>query len=119
MSEPVQNPPSLSKRLIKQWRWVGAAIVVVALAIMSRGADVDLGRLGQSDTCQIEVSADVLNVRAAPNADPATPIVRKLSRGDVVDATAETANGFRKLVEDGWVSMQFVTSNEHCVPASG
>jgi len=111
-SEPVQNPPSLSKRLIKQWRWVGAGLVVIFLAVLSKSADVDLGSAGQSDRCQITVNADVLNVRAGPSTD--TGAVKKLSRGDIVDALPETANGFRRLDPDGWVSAQFVTANQHC-----
>jgi uncharacterized protein YgiM (DUF1202 family) len=111
-SEPVQNPPSLSKRLIKQWRWVGAGLAVIILAVLSKSADVDLSRVGQSDRCQVEVNADVLNVRAGPSTD--TPTVKKLSRGDIVDALPETNNGFRRLAADGWVSAQFVTANQHC-----
>lgn len=113
-AEPVQNPPSLSKRLKRQWRWVLVALAVVALAVYSRSADVDFGQLGESDRCQVEVNADVLNVRAGPSID--TEAVGRLSRGDVVDALPDTANGFRKLEENRWVSLEFVTSNEHCAP---
>ena len=111
-AEPVQNPPSLSKRLIKQWRWVGIGVAIIALAIVSRSADVRLGNLGRPDRCQVEVNADVLNVRAGPGTDTAS--VGKLSRGDLVDALPDTANGFRKLGDNRWVSLQFVTSNSHC-----
>jgi uncharacterized protein YgiM (DUF1202 family) len=111
-SEPVQNPPSLSKRLMKQWRWVGVALVVVALAVLSKSANVDLGRAEQVDRCQVEVNVDVLNVRAGPSID--TQSVRTLSKGDVVDATAEITNGFRRLADNGWVATQFVTPNSHC-----
>jgi hypothetical protein len=111
-SESVQNPPSVSKRLIKQWRWVGVAAAVVILAVMSKGADVDFGRVGSSDRCQVEVNADVLNVRAGPGVE--TEAIRKLSRGDVIDALPETTNGFRKLDGDGWVAVEFVTANQHC-----
>jgi hypothetical protein len=107
-SESVQNPPSLSKRLIKQWRWVGVAIVIVTLAVLSKSADVDLGQASASDRCQVEVNVDVLNVRAGPGTDTAP--VRQVFRGDILDALPETANGFRRLTDNGWVSTQFVTA---------
>ena len=111
-AEQVQNPPNLSSRLIKQWRWVAIGVAIVALAIVSRSSDINFGRLGQSDRCQVEVNADVLNVRAGPGTE--TETLRKLSRGDVVDAMPDTLNGFRKLAEDGWVSQEYVTPNGHC-----
>ena len=111
-AETVQNPPSLSKRLIRQWRWVGLAVVVVALAIMSRSVDASPVRIGGGDRCQVEVNADVLNVRAGAGADTAS--VDKLSRGDIVDALPEVTNGFRKLGDGRWVSTQFATPNGHC-----
>ncbi|HEY3260488.1 MAG TPA: SH3 domain-containing protein [Pseudonocardiaceae bacterium] len=102
----------MSKRLIRQWRWVGIAVVIVALAIVSKSADVNLGRFGEPARCQVEVNADVLNVRAGPSTDSET--VAKLSRGDIVDALPEIANGFRKLSDNRWVAEQFVTPNSHC-----
>lgn len=110
--EQVQNPPSLSALLIKQWKWVGVALVVIVLAVVSRTGSVSFGQLNQSDRCQAVVNADVLNVRAAPSADSAA--VRKLNQGDVVDALPETANGFRKLSDNNWVASEFITPNAHC-----
>jgi uncharacterized protein YgiM (DUF1202 family) len=111
-AEQVQNPPSLSKRLIKQWRLVGVGFAIIALAIVASSADVNLGRDTEPDRCRVEVNADVLNVRAGPGTD--TETVGRLSRGDVVDAMPETTNGFRKLAADGWVSQEYVTPNAHC-----
>ncbi|HEU4346887.1 MAG TPA: SH3 domain-containing protein [Actinoplanes sp.] len=113
-AEQVQNPPSLSKRLSKQWRWVAIAVAIVALAILSKSAEARLTDFNNNrpDKCQVEVNADVLNVRAGPGTD--TPSVGKLSRGDVVDAEAITLNGFRKLGENRWVSQSFVTASTAC-----
>jgi hypothetical protein len=80
---------------------------------MSKTGGLNLGgEVGQSDHCQVEVNADVLNVRANPSA--AAEPVGKLNRGDIVDATSETRDGFRKLADNRWVALEFVTSNEHC-----
>jgi uncharacterized protein YgiM (DUF1202 family) len=111
-AEQVQNPPSLSKRLTKQWKWVAIAVAIIAVAIVSKSANVNLGNAAEADTCQVEVNADVLNVRAGPSTD--SPTVDKLSRGDIVDAQPEITNGFRKLGDNRWVSEQFVTPNAAC-----
>jgi len=111
-AETVGNPPSLSKRLTRQWLWAGIALAIIVLVILVKSADLDVNTSPTGDTCQVEVNADVLNVRAAPAGDAA--VVDKLSRGDVVDAAPEVANGFRKLEESRWVSAQFVTPNDRC-----
>ena len=109
--EKVGNPPSVSKKLIKQWRWVAIGIAIVALAVISkRDINFDLG--SSSTKCQIEVTADVLNVRAAPDVN--SPSVEKLNRGKVVDAQSEVSNGFRKLGDGRWVALEFVKSTPAC-----
>jgi uncharacterized protein YgiM (DUF1202 family) len=110
--EQVQNPPSLSALLIKQWKWVGVALAVITLAIVSKSGDVSFDQLSKSDRCQVQVNADILNVRAGPGADTAQ--VEQLKQGDIVDAQPEVANGFRKLGDNRWVSDQFVKPNSHC-----
>lgn len=110
MAEVVGNPPSLSKRLTKQWRLVAIGVAIVAAMVVFKNADLDATPTG--DTCRIEVTADVLNVRAGPGAD--FPLVEKLGRGDEVEATSETANGFRSLGENRWVATEFVTTHGKC-----
>jgi hypothetical protein len=121
MAEIIGNPPSLSKKLAKQWRWVAVAIVIVALAVMSKSADIDLGEgvsgASSGDACRVEVNADVLNVRTGPGVE--NPSVEQLSRGDVVEAQPETTNGFRKLGESRWVAAEFVSTTGNCTPGSG
>ncbi|HEY0640355.1 MAG TPA: SH3 domain-containing protein [Pseudonocardiaceae bacterium] len=114
MAETVGNPPSLSKKLAKQWKWVLVAVAIVVLAVMSSNADLSLGEAGQptGETCRVEVNADILNVRAGPGAD--TALVDKLNRGDVVEATSETSNGFRRIGTDRWVASEFVTVAGQC-----
>lgn len=112
-AESVQNPPSMSKRLARQWLWAGIALAVVVLVILIKSADLDVNRPGGTgDSCQVEINADPLNVRAAPVAD--APIVDTLSRGRVVNAQPEVANGFRKLEDNRWVADRFVTPNDRC-----
>jgi uncharacterized protein YgiM (DUF1202 family) len=102
----------LSERLRKQWRWVVVAVAVLALAIVSKQGDGDVGPLGGPDQCRVEVIADTLNVRAGPSPDSET--VDELNRGAIVNALPETTNGFRKLGENRWVSLDFVTSHGRC-----
>lgn len=113
MAEVIGNPPSLSKQLVKQWKWVAVAVVVIALAIMSRNADINLGGATPAgDECRIEVNADVLNVRSGPGTENAS--VGQLSRGEVVPAQAELNNGFRKIGDNRWVATEFVTTQGTC-----
>lgn len=112
-AETIGNPPSLSKRLVRQWLWAGIAFAVIVLGVVVKSANLDVHSPDIKSSCQIEVNADVLNVRAGPAADAA--VVDRLSRGEVVDAQPEVSNGFRKLKQDQWVATQFVTAkNDHC-----
>lgn len=103
----------MSKKLAKNWKWVLAAVVVLALALVSREGD---GEAGTSDlppeACQVEVTADVLNVRAGPGVENAS--VEKLSEGAVVAALPETSNGFRRIGDGRWVAEEFVRTSGNC-----
>jgi uncharacterized protein YgiM (DUF1202 family) len=112
-AETVQNLPSLSKRLTKQWRWIWMGLAVIVLVLFLRSGDLNLSRMNSSDgVCRIEVTADVLNVRAGPGTN--NPVVQQLSRGTVVEATTETNSGFRKLGEGRWVASEFIVNNGNC-----
>jgi hypothetical protein len=110
----VGNPPSLSVKLTRQWRWIWLGLVLMVLTVYLSNVDLNLGGfLGSSDsTCRIEVTADVLNVRAGPGTE--YPTVQQLSRYTVVAATAEVSNGFRKLGDGRWVASEFVTTLGNC-----
>lgn len=62
---------------------------------------------GAGDTgCRVTVTADVLNVRAAP--DPNAKIVDKLNQNMETPAEAQVQNGFRKLADDKWAANEFL-----------
>ncbi|WP_246009698.1 hypothetical protein [Actinokineospora cianjurensis] len=52
------------------------------------------------------VTADVLNVRAAPEA--AAAVVGKFKTGAETDAEKVVQNGFRKLGENRWAATEFL-----------
>ncbi|HEX5118339.1 MAG TPA: SH3 domain-containing protein [Pseudonocardiaceae bacterium] len=59
-----------------------------------------------SSGCQVQVTADVLNVRAAPSTTAKT--LTPLHNGQTVSATATTRNGFRELSAGHWASSDFL-----------
>jgi hypothetical protein len=61
--------------------------------------------------CRVEATVDGLNIRSAPAIDPAN-VVGKLSLGDQSDAEKVVQNGFRKLDEGRWVSLELVQTVE-------
>ena len=61
--------------------------------------------------CRVTVTADVLNVRAAPALD--APVVGKYLRDAETDADKLVENGFRKLGDERWAA------SEYLAPKSG
>ena len=59
-----------------------------------------------ASACRVAVTADVLNVRASPDAK--AQIVGKFQRNAEADAEEVVQNGFRKLAEGRWVANDFV-----------
>ena len=59
-----------------------------------------------SSACRVAVTADILNVRATPDAK--AQVVGKFQRNAEADAEKVVQNGFRKLSEGRWVSNDFV-----------
>lgn len=57
--------------------------------------------------CRVESTVDGLNVRSAPVFDP-TNVVDQLSQGEEADAAKVVENGFRKLAEGRWVSVDYL-----------
>lgn len=101
--------PKLEKSTFRGWTFV--LIVGVALAFV---AIIDRGGLSEQSTnadgstgCQLEVAADQLNVRAAP--DPNSALLQTLVRGARVDGTRTVTNGFRELEGNQWAADQFLT----------
>jgi hypothetical protein len=64
---------------------------------------VDKGAVTTSSltaACRMQVTADLLSERGS--ADPAASSEKDLHRGDVVGATTEMQNGYRRLADGNW-----------------
>ncbi|MGH3516839.1 MAG: SH3 domain-containing protein [Haloechinothrix sp.] len=59
-----------------------------------------------SGPCRFTVSADSLNVRAAPSAK--APIVDKIKSAEEINAYPVVKNGFRMLAETKWAADEFL-----------
>ncbi|HVK19913.1 MAG TPA: SH3 domain-containing protein [Actinokineospora sp.] len=86
---------------------IGGALVAVAYMYSVGSPDAN----GSSPTsgaakCRMSVTADVLNVRSAP--DIHAGIVGKFKHGAETDAETTVQNGFRKIGADRWVSADFL-----------
>jgi hypothetical protein len=60
----------------------------------------------ETTACRVASTEDGVRVRSAPALDPAN-VVDELARGEEADASTEIQNGFRKLSEGHWVSVNF------------
>jgi uncharacterized protein YgiM (DUF1202 family) len=89
---------------------IGVLIVVVVVFIIQSKNNPNSGssNSGGSGPCQMKVNADVLNIRASPDANGT--VVGKLDKGQTTSATKTVQNGYRQLNADQWVSAQFVTA---------
>jgi hypothetical protein len=81
-----------------------------------QGSEQRAGQEGAEPTsgttqCRIQSTVDGLNVRSAPALDPAN-VVDQLAQGEQVDAAKVVQNGFRKLGDGHWVSLQYVQTVE-------
>lgn len=56
--------------------------------------------------CRVVSKGDGVRVRSAPVVDP-TNVVDELAAGEEADASTEVQNGFRKLSEGRWVSVEY------------
>ncbi|NIH82566.1 SH3 domain-containing protein [Amycolatopsis viridis] len=61
---------------------------------------------GGSSGCRVTVTADVLNVRAAP--DPRAEIVGKFNQNAETAAQVEVQNGFRKIADNKWAKTEYL-----------
>ncbi|WP_436492265.1 SH3 domain-containing protein [Actinokineospora sp. HUAS TT18] len=85
---------------------IGGAVVAVAY-LYSVGGEAN----GSSPTsgeakCRVSVTADVLNVRSAPDINAG--VVGKFKQGAETDADTAVQNGFRKIGADRWASAEFL-----------
>ncbi|HET6500424.1 MAG TPA: SH3 domain-containing protein [Amycolatopsis sp.] len=72
----------------------------------SPGAGTTSSTASSSTGCRVTVTADVLNVRAAP--DPASEIVGKYNQNAETSAETVVQNGFRKLGDNRWAKTDFL-----------
>lgn len=94
----------LSRRMVI----VVGVLVVVAILFFIQNSKKPGGAQNTSSNgaCQIQVTADKLNVRAAPNGS--AKVVGTLTTGAIKPATSTVQNNFRELAANQWVSEQFV-----------
>lgn len=95
----------LSKRMLI----VVVVLVVVAILFLvqnGKKGNAQQGGAGSGGGCKVQVTADVLNVRAGPSTTAKT--LTPLHTGQTVSATATTQNGFRELSTGHWASSDFL-----------
>jgi hypothetical protein len=107
--------PKIEASTFKGWAFVlVAGVVLTAIALLDRGGLNEVAAADGSTGCQLEVTADELNVRTGPS--PGAALVETLTRGTVVDGTRVVTDGFRELEEGRWAADQFLTPlpNTNC-----
>jgi competence protein ComGC len=92
----------LSKRMLFV---IGVVVVIVILVVVQNNKNSKTQQAGKTG-CQVQVTADVLNVRTGPN--EGDKVVKKLATGAIIAATSTVQNGFRELPEKQWASSQFL-----------
>jgi uncharacterized protein YgiM (DUF1202 family) len=94
----------LSKRMLIV---IGALIVVAVLFFIQNGKNGNAQSGSDSrGGCQVQVTADILNVRSGPSTSD--KVVGTLKTGATQAATATTQNGFRELSAGPWASEDFL-----------
>lgn len=102
--------PKMESSTFRGWGFVLVAGVLLAFV-----AVVDRGGLGHdvrstadgSTGCQLEVTAEELNLRAGPSRE--TELLDTLTRGDEVDGTPVVTGGYRELEGGRWAMEVFLT----------
>ncbi|WP_199435152.1 SH3 domain-containing protein [Qaidamihabitans albus] len=80
---------------------------IVVLYVMGSDRQASEAESGSGPAgCRVAVTADVLNVRAAPGMD--AEIVGKYKQDAETDADAVVRNGFRRLAENRWAADEFL-----------
>lgn len=82
---------------------VGIGIIYV-MGLDKRASEGATG--GGSTGCEVTVTADVLNVRAAPDIN--AEIVGKFNQNAQTGAEPVVQDGFRKLAENKWAKTDFL-----------
>jgi hypothetical protein len=85
---------------------LAGVLVLYVLGTQNRPEEGGGEPAANSTQCRVTVTADALNVRAAPAADAQR--VGRYTRGTQVDADRVVENGFRKIGENRWVATEFI-----------
>jgi hypothetical protein len=87
---------------------IGLLVVVVVLVVVQNGkkGSATTGPSAGGNGCQVQVIADVLNIRSGP--DGTATVVGKLATGAVTGAQAKVQNGYRELATNRWASSEFL-----------
>lgn len=83
-----------------------AGVAVVLAFFFLFGGNRWISQGFASGPCEFTVSADALNVRAAPHAK--APVVDKIAEGEKVKAYPVVKGGFRMLAETRWVADSYL-----------
>jgi hypothetical protein len=79
---------------------------IVLIYLVGANKDNSQGATGGSTGCKVTVTADVLNVRSAP--DPNGQVVGMVNQNAQIAAEPVVQNGFRKLAENKWAKTEFL-----------
>lgn len=93
----------------KRWMWIVAVVVVVYVLALNPPRD---SVAGESVSCTMKVTADVLNVRSGPGTD--NRVVGRLTEGDLVPANWTITNGFRQLGPGRWAAQRYLNQVPGC-----
>lgn len=94
----------VSKRM---WVVIGVLVLVAVLFVVQNNKKTSAQTTGATGSgCQMQVTADVLNVRAG--ADGKAKVVAKLTTGAMTGAQTTVQNGYRELSAGKWASNQFL-----------
>jgi competence protein ComGC len=86
---------------------IGLVVLVAVLLIVQNNKKGSAQQGGTSSgACQVQVTADVLNVRSGP--DDTANVVGKLATGAITGAQTKIQNGYRELGANRWASSQFL-----------
>lgn len=87
---------------------LAGGILVAVLVLYVLGSDKqrnDAAPAANPSQCRVTVTADVLRVHDGPQLE--SKVVDRLTKGQETDADKFVQNGFRKLAENRWVSVDF------------
>lgn len=85
---------------------IGALVVVAVLFFVQNGKNGNAQSGSGGGGCQVQVTADILNVRSGPSTSD--QVVSTLRTGSTQAATKTTENGFRELSAGHWAAEDFL-----------